>query len=137
VVRVPHATGHPVELAPEAAVAYERLRAHALAAGFDPKLFTIVSGFRSDVRQAELYKAALERYHSEKEARKMVAPPGHSVHRSGRAIDFWLGINNKKANIPKLRQTEAWKWLTQHAGFFGFSPYPVEPWHWEFNPKQE
>ena len=33
-----------------------------------------------------------------------------------------------------MRTTPAYRWLVDHAAAFGFYPYDIEPWHWEYNP---
>jgi len=49
---------------------------------------TLVSGVRDRAKQAALYAAALAKYGSPAIARKWVAPPGHSNHEKGKAVDF-------------------------------------------------
>lgn len=61
--------------------------------------------------------------------RKWVAPPGRSA---GCAVDLWLGYSCSKENNEKIKQTQAYKWLTTNANDHGFNPYPLEGWHWEF-----
>lgn len=73
------------------------------------------------------------KFGSEAAARKWVAPPGHSAHMTGCAIDFFLGYGCSSANVKKLHETEAWKWMLKNANAHGFNPYAAEPWHWEFN----
>ena len=52
----------------------------------------ILSAYRSPEIQAQLYADALERYGSEAEARRWVAPPGNSRHNHGQAADLsYLG----------------------------------------------
>lgn len=52
------------------------------------KQFQIMSGARSNERQAELYDAAVKKYGSPEAARKWVAPPGKSFHNKGLATDL-------------------------------------------------
>jgi hypothetical protein len=85
-------------------------------------------------RQRGLWTAALRRYGSPQAARRWVAPPGGSTHHTGRAIDLALGTRNSSDNIRALRATLPYRWLVCNAPRFGFFPYAVEPWHWEFNP---
>jgi LAS superfamily LD-carboxypeptidase LdcB len=106
----------------------------AEADGIPVNLMTVVSGFRSIAHQTRLWKAALEKYGSPEAARVWVAPPGHSAHHTGRAIDFHLGRPVAKEHSRALRRTAAYRWLVCNASRFGFTPYAVEPWHWEFNP---
>lgn len=126
--------GKVIRLHHAAYAAYRRLKQAAEVAGVPPSLLTIVSGYRSIATQKMLWERALNRYGSPAAARVYVAPPGGSPHHSGRAIDFYLGIANDSANIPSLRGTPAYRWLVCNATRFGFTPYSVEPWHWEFNP---
>lgn len=77
---------------------------------------TLVSGYRSPQRQAQLYAAAIKKYGSAKAARKWVAPPGHSNH--GRGVAYDLGGDLK--------------WAHANAAKFGlYFPMGHEPWHVE------
>lgn len=81
---------------------------------------SIVSGFRSPEHQARLYESALQRYGSEAEARRWVAPPGNSRHNYGLAVDFGWGT-------PEARE-----WVHANAGNFGLHfPMDWENWHLE------
>jgi hypothetical protein len=124
----------PVQLHRLAAQAWAALVNAARAEGLREPLLLPVSGYRSSARQERLYQQALCRYHTPEEARRWVAPPGHSAHQSGRAIDFYLGGRNASSNVANLRRLPAYRWLTAHAERFGFYPYDAEPWHWEYNP---
>jgi len=64
------------------------------------------------------------------------AVPGTSPHHTGRAIDVHVGgeISKDKKNVAYQRQQPAYQWLVCNAARFGFYPYQVEPWHWEYNP---
>lgn len=118
------------------AAAYERLLAAAEAAGFAAPLFHLASAYRPDARQQTLYARALKRYGSPQEARKWVAAPGGSSHRTGRALDVHLGMENDSKNVAALAASEPGKWLRKHAASFGFALYDAEPWHIEFNPEK-
>jgi hypothetical protein len=124
----------PVQLHKFAAQAWSALVNAARAEGLREPLLLPVSGYRSSARQARLYQQALKSYHTPEEARRWVAPPGHSAHRSGRAIDFYLGGRNASWNVANLRRLPAYRWLAANAERFGFYPYDAEPWHWEYNP---
>jgi hypothetical protein len=117
-----------------AAESWSRLVEAARADGIGAPLLEVVSGYRSIATQEKLWQQALAKYGSEAEARKYVAKPGGSAHHSGRAIDCWLGSGPNSENVPAQRKTQAWAWLTANAERFGFYPYEVEPWHWEYNP---
>jgi D-alanyl-D-alanine carboxypeptidase len=55
------------------------------------------------------------------------APPGKSMHERGLAIDFTQG--GRALN----RDSSGFKWLSAHAGSYGFHNLPSEPWHWSTN----
>lgn len=119
---------------PAAYAAYTRMKAAAEQAGLAPSLLTIISGFRTVAEQQDLWNKALARYGTPGEARKWVAPPGGSVHQTGRALDLWLGHGIGSGRVASLRRTPAYHWMVCNAARFGFFPYAREPWHWEFNP---
>ena len=52
------------------------------------------------------------------------APPGRSMHETGRAIDF---------DRSTTRATAVYRWLSVNAARFGFYNLPSEPWHWSTN----
>lgn len=120
----------------DAYAAYQRLKAAAEADGLPAGLLTIVSGYRSVASQQRLWQDALRKYGSSRGARRWVAPPGGSSHHTGRAVDFYLGGRNNSENAANLRRTNAYRWLVCNAARFGFFPYAMEPWHWEYNPVQ-
>jgi hypothetical protein len=68
--------------------------------------------------------------------RAWTAPPGTSPHHTGRAIDIHVGgeISRNAKNVAFQRKQAAYQWLVCNAARFGFYPYNVEPWHWEYNP---
>ncbi len=52
------------------------------------------------------------------------ARPGHSMHESGKAIDF-------RCNDQKMTSSsECFKWLSKNATTYGFKNLKSEPWHW-------
>jgi Transglycosylase SLT domain/D-alanyl-D-alanine carboxypeptidase len=94
---------------PDVAVAYDRMAAAARRAGID---LVVVSGYRSDAEQAELFAR-----HPDP---RWVAPPGHSLHRCATELD--------------LGPSSAYGWLDANAGRFGFvRRYSWEPWHFGFD----
>ncbi len=121
-----------IKLVSAAAMALAKMVSAARSAGIPSPLLEPISGFRSPARQLELWNQALAKYGSESAARKWVAPPGHSTHQTGRAVDLDLGEKVASQAADRSRNTAAWKWLDAHASAFGFAPYPPEPWHWEF-----
>jgi hypothetical protein len=94
---------------PDVATAYDQMVAAARADGV---VLTVVSGFRSDAEQAELFAA-----HPDP---TWVAPPGHSLHRCATELD--------------LGPSSAYAWLAAHASRFGFTQrYSWEAWHYGFD----
>jgi hypothetical protein len=93
---------------PDVAAAYDRMSAAARHAGLD---LVVVSGFRSDAEQAELFAR-----HPDP---RWVAPPGHSLHRCATELD--------------LGPSSAYGWLAANARRFGFvQRYSWEAWHYGF-----
>ena len=94
---------------PDVAAAFDRM---AAAAGADGVSLVVVSGFRSDAEQAELFAA-----HPDP---TWVAPPGHSLHRCATELD--------------LGPDAAYGWLAANARRFGFvQRYSWEAWHYGWN----
>jgi hypothetical protein len=88
----------------------------------------ITSAYRSPEVQARLWEQALAKYGSPEAARKWVAPPGHSQHNRGTAVDFGNAQGGllRDANSPEAR------WLAENAGNFGLAvPMSWEPWQIE------
>ena len=55
-----------------------------------------------------------------------------SPHETGLACDFGCGgLEPVSATIEHQRTTPLWRWLYTHAYEFGWTPYEVEPWHFE------
>lgn len=93
---------------PDAAAAYDQMASAARADGI---VLVVVSGFRSDAEQAELFAA-----HPDP---TWVAPPGQSLHRCATELD--------------LGPSSAYGWLAANAGRFGFvQRYSWEAWHFGF-----
>lgn len=94
---------------PDVAAAYDQM---AAAARSDGIALVVVSGFRSDAEQAELFAA-----HPDP---TWVAPPGHSLHRCATELD--------------LGPSSAYGWLAANATRFGFvQRYSWEAWHYGFD----
>jgi LAS superfamily LD-carboxypeptidase LdcB len=101
-------------------------------AGLDPKLaqavsvlmevaggaFYVESGYRSHEEQEILWADALRRYGSAETADDWVAPPGHSMHEVGLAVD--LGGDVELAARTAL-----------NLGLPLYRPLSNEPWHFE------
>ncbi len=107
----------PARLLPPAAAAWEEMRSAAAADGVDLRT---IDTYRSWDAQA----AGHEKYlNGQKSA--YVAPPGHSEHGVGLAVD----VTNGSLVGPGNRE---WEWLRSNAGRYGWYPISNESWHWEF-----
>lgn len=92
----------------------------------------ISSGYRSYRAQSFLYSSAQRQLG---ENQYFVAPPGHSEHQLGLAVDF-------SPVEQYFSQSKKYKWLTENAHKYGFinsyhkensmSGYTKEPWHWRY-----
>lgn len=127
--------GKVVRLHVRALAAYRRLVAAARSAlpglDADPRLLTIVSGYRPPAEEAA--KCATSG------ACGTVSLARCSAHRTGLALDLFLGAgpgfeptSSDDANRAAQSRSPAYRWLVRNAGQFGFTPYPFEPWHWEY-----
>lgn len=121
-------------LIPKAAAAWQAMRE---AAAEEKITLQVVSAFRSVDYQTEILQKKLGKGQPMGEILRASAAPGFSEHHSGRALDLTT------PNFPVLEESfensEAFAWLTAHAGAFGFimsfprdNPHGViyEPWHW-------
>ncbi|WP_215112818.1 M15 family metallopeptidase [Exiguobacterium sp. s63] len=119
----------------EAARAIEALMKGAKADGIDLKG---TSAFRSYDYQVNLFNAYVERDGKE-QAMKYSAPPGHSEHQTGLAIDVSSASVNYQLT-QNLGEMVEGKWLADHAHEYGFiiryqkafeneTEYMYEPWH--------
>ena len=93
---------------PDVAAAFDRMSRAAASAGV---ALYVVSGFRSDAEQAELFARNPDP--------RWVAPPGRSLHRCATELD--------------IGPASAYGWLGAKARRFGFTQrYSWEPWHYGF-----
>ena len=131
--------GRWLRLEPTTAAAFRRMYR---AASTDGIHFDIVSAFRSPGYQAGIWQRKLAVGKRSLQALgKVSAPPGRSEHHSGRALDLASGPGPVLES--SFARTDAYRWLRQHAGQFGFvESYPrdntfgviAEPWHWCHHP---
>lgn len=131
--------GYEIKLHETAAKSYLQMEADAKADGVN---FAVISGFRSISEQQELFfEISKQRNQTPAERAKVSAPPGHSEHHTGYAIDIG------DANVPSthlstnFEKTAAFQWLRNNAAKYGFEmSFPpdnsqgvmYEPWHWRF-----
>ena len=129
--------GRDQRLAP---IAAGRWRAMRQAAERQDVILKLVSGFRSVDYQIGIWKRKLASGQSIQQILKVSAPPGYSEHHTGRAVD--VTSTEAEPLTEAFEHTEAFKWLSNYAGDFGFSmTYPrgnrhgvtFEPWHWCFH----
>jgi LAS superfamily LD-carboxypeptidase LdcB len=118
------------KLVKDAAEAFDRMRAAARQSGVS---LSIKSGFRDIATQEGIFK----RKGGGVSAAEYSAPPGHSQHHTGLALD----INSLS---PSFRNTREYRWLKANAPQYGFmlsyennesrcdlGPHN-EPWHWVY-----
>ncbi|WP_251553941.1 M15 family metallopeptidase [Neobacillus muris] len=119
----------------EAAKALEQLFSGAKEDGIS---LMGVSAYRSYKTQTDLFDYYVHR-EGEKAAETFSAFPGHSEHETGLAIDV-TGGDGRCAAEDCFADTEAAKWLAEHAHEYGFiirypegkeqiTGYKYEPWH--------
>jgi D-alanyl-D-alanine carboxypeptidase len=127
-----------IRLHPDAAAAWEKLRAAALDEGI---VLVAISGFRSVQRQTEIIQAKLAAGESIESILQVIAAPGFSEHHTGRAVD--IGVPDVTQLTEAFEKTPAFRWLMLNAGRYGFGlSYPkgnvhgiaYEPWHWCYHP---
>jgi D-alanyl-D-alanine carboxypeptidase len=131
--------GYEIRLREAAAKSYLSMDAAAKADGVD---LVVISGFRTIAEQQELFfEISKQRNQTPAQRAKVSAPPGHSEHHTGYALD--IGDSNvPSANLStSFEKTAAFQWLQNNAAKYGFemsfppnNPQGVmyEPWHWRF-----
>lgn len=121
--------------------AYEAMVRAGIASGelsYPDKDLKLTSGYRNKAYQQKLWNDALIKYGSPEAARKYVAPPGCSPHQTGRAIDIYVNGSAGNPNaFTEQRSSTTFQWLSANAYKYGFYNYENEPWHWEYNPKDD
>jgi D-alanyl-D-alanine carboxypeptidase len=134
----PNIVGHPQQLSPPAADAWQRMRDAASDAGVT---LLLVSGYRSYAYQGSLIRRKLDAGQPLAEILSVNAPPGCSEHHTGRALD--LATPGSRPLTEEFESTDAFAWLCENAERYGFSmTYPrenalgfiYEPWHWSLKP---
>ncbi len=131
--------GKQVLLRSAAFSAWRRMAAAARAAdqriAADPRSLTIFSGFRDPAADAV---RCLTDGNCNGVVRATCSP-----HRTGLAVDMYVGQapgygpdSSADANRLFMSRTPAYRWLVANADRFGFTPYPFEPWHWEWTGAQ-
>ncbi len=131
--------GYEIRLRVSAAKSYLSMEAAAKADGVD---LVVISGFRTIAEQQQLFfEISKQRNQTPAQRAKVSAPPGHSEHHTGYAMD--IGDSNApSANLStSFEKTAAFQWLQSNAAKYSFemsfppnNPQGVmyEPWHWRF-----
>ena len=128
-----------IRLRKPAAAAYQSMVVEAQAAGIS---LVPLSAFRSIKEQEGVFfDVKQQRSQTASERADVSAPPGHSEHHTGYAIDIGDG-NVPATNLsPDFENTDGFKWLQANATKFNFEmSFPknnkqgvtYEPWHWRY-----
>ncbi|TAE56100.1 MAG: D-alanyl-D-alanine carboxypeptidase family protein [Nostocales cyanobacterium] len=122
--------------------AAQRFKAMVEAAKSAGVILVPISGFRTVQQQEELFfNLGAQRNQTPAERAAVSAPPGHSEHHTGYAVDIGDGRVPATNLQTNFENTQAYQWLTANAARFGFelsfpknNPQGVsyEPWHWRF-----
>jgi len=122
--------------------AAQKFQAMVREAGTKGVRLVPISAFRSIKEQEQLFfTVGAQRNQTPAERAALSAPPGHSEHHTGYAVDIGDG-NVPATNLePIFDKTKAYQWLQANAARFGFEmSFPkdniqgvsYEPWHWRF-----
>lgn len=126
----------PLWLTRPAARSWQRMRDAAAANGI---AMDAISGYRSHDYQLGIFERKLARGLSVADILTVNAAPGFSEHHGGNALD--IGTPGEPPAEESFEHTEAFAWLQQHAGDYGFhmsyprdNPHGIiyEPWHWRW-----
>jgi D-alanyl-D-alanine carboxypeptidase len=128
-----------IQLRKTAAKKFMEMKAAAAKEGL--KLVPI-SGFRSVAEQNKLFfDVKAERGENTAQRAAVSAPPGHSEHHTGYAVDIGDGDHSGTDLQYDFEDTAVFKWLKENAAYYSFemsfpknNPMRVsyEPWHWRF-----
>ncbi|MEH2259580.1 M15 family metallopeptidase [Nostoc sp.] len=122
-----------------AAQKFEEMVAAARSSGV---ILVPISGFRSVKDQEQLFFAVgAQRNQTPAQRAALSAPPGHSEHHTGYAVDVGDGAVPATNLQTNFDNTKAYRWLQANAARFSFEmSFPkdnaqgvsYEPWHWRF-----
>jgi zinc D-Ala-D-Ala carboxypeptidase len=128
-----------IKMRQAAAESYRKMEAAAAAAGVR---LTSISGFRSVADQNDLFfKVKEQRNQAVSKRAEVSAPPGHSEHHTGYAVDIGDGDRTDTNLSQSFENTPAFQWLSEHAAQYSFEMsftkgntqgVSYEPWHWRF-----
>ncbi|NCB32692.1 MAG: D-alanyl-D-alanine carboxypeptidase family protein [Erysipelotrichia bacterium] len=113
------------------------------AASNDGVNLTLLSAYRSEEYQAQLYNGYVASYGTER-ADRISSRPGYSDHQTGLAADIGSSVNPAAdLNAEEFKATDEGQWLYQHAHEYGFierypdgkeeiTGYGFESWHFRY-----
>ncbi len=123
----------------ETAKAYKEMRSAAAQEGIS---LILLSAYRSHQLQKEIFfEIKSQRNQTALERSKVSAPPGHSEHSTGYAIDIGDANRPDTDFEESFENTPAFRWLKRNASRYHFTlSFPpdnhqgvtYEPWHWRF-----
>ncbi|WP_017328142.1 D-alanyl-D-alanine carboxypeptidase family protein [Synechococcus sp. PCC 7336] len=132
-------SGRTETLRSAAAESFGQMRAAAKQDGIE---LVPISGFRSiETQEFLFFEIAQSRALRPQERAAVSAPPGHSEHHTGYAIDIGDAARAQTHFEVTFESTPAFRWLQAHAARYGFElSFPknngqgvsYEPWHWRF-----
>ncbi|MBD2126903.1 D-alanyl-D-alanine carboxypeptidase family protein [Microcoleus sp. ZQ-A2] len=124
------------------AAAADKFNAMSAAAAREGISLVPISGFRSLADQKHLFfDVKAQRGQVTSKRAEVSAPPGHSEHHTGYAVDIGDGKTPATNLSPTFETTSAFKWLEKNAAYYSFEiSFPkdnaqgvnYEPWHWRF-----
>jgi D-alanyl-D-alanine carboxypeptidase len=128
-----------IRMRKNAAARYQAMVQAARSAGV---ILVPISGFRSVQQQEQLFfTIGAQRNQTPAQRAALSAPPGHSEHHTGYAVDIGDGAAPATNLQVTFENTRAFQWLQANAARFGFEMsfgqdnqqgVSYEPWHWRF-----
>jgi D-alanyl-D-alanine carboxypeptidase len=128
-----------IRMRKNAAAKYQEMVQAARSSGV---ILLPISGFRSVKEQNQLFfTIGAQRNQTPAQRAALSAPPGHSEHHTGYAVDIGDGAAPATNLLVTFENTRAFQWLQANAARFGFEmSFPqnnvqgvsYEPWHWRF-----
>jgi len=136
---VPISADGRIRMRKNAAARYQAMVQAARSSGV---ILVPISGFRSVKEQEQLFfTIGAQRNQTPAQRAALSAPPGHSEHHTGYAVDIGDGAVPATNLLATFENTRAFQWLQANAARFGFElSFPqnnvqgvsYEPWHWRF-----
>ncbi len=118
---------------------FKAMKAAARAAGIN---ITTISAFRSVADQEKIFfEIKAQRKQDASKRAEVSAPPKHSEHHTGYAVDLGDAANSALDLKPGFETSAAFKWLQANAARYSFElSFPkgnaqgvsYEPWHWRY-----